>query len=151
MVCAPLNRKKTRGIIENYSGLWQTWHFGSRNGTEATKPALKSSTAKLQIWTRIWGFRGPGFRSARQVLCGHLSSVVGRTELCHEVRNPGPQKPPNHPRRKPPLGTARLKKRKMIRKVGFGPFGHFGQKESEKSEFPGPPAPESRKRVKSTI
>ena len=51
------------------------------------------------------GFRGPGFRSARQVLCGdasrlflrhfskHLSSVSGRTELCHEVRNPGPQKP----------------------------------------------------------
>ena len=23
----------------------------------------------------------------------HLSSVLGRTELCHEVRNPGPQKP----------------------------------------------------------
>ena len=65
-----------------------------------------SSTAKLRICTlRIWGFRGPGFRSARQVLCGdasrpfldhfykHLSSVLGRTELCHEVRNPGPQKP----------------------------------------------------------
>ena len=65
-----------------------------------------SSTAKLRIWTlRIWGFRGPGFRSARQVLCGdasrlflahfskHLSSVSGRTELCHEVRIPGPQKP----------------------------------------------------------
>ena len=44
-------------------------------------------------------------RSARQVLCGdasrlildhfskHLSSVLGRTELCHEVRNPGPPKP----------------------------------------------------------
>ena len=51
------------------------------------------------------GFSGPGFRSARQGLCGdasrlslyhfskHLSSVLGRTELCHEVRNPGPQKP----------------------------------------------------------
>ena len=65
-----------------------------------------SSTAKLRIWTlRIWGFRGPGFRSARQVLCGdasrlfldyfpkQLSSVLGRTELCHEVRNPAPQKP----------------------------------------------------------
>ena len=64
------------------------------------------STAKLRIWTlRIWGFRGPGFRSARQVLCGdasrlflghlskHLRSVSGRTEVCHEVRNPGPQKP----------------------------------------------------------
>ena len=25
----------------------------------------------------------------------HLSSVLGRTELCHEVRNPGPQKPQN--------------------------------------------------------
>ena len=44
-------------------------------------------------------------RSARQVLCGdasrlcldhfakHLSSVLGLTELCHEVRNPGPKKP----------------------------------------------------------
>ena len=65
-----------------------------------------SSTAKLRIWTlRIWGFRGPGSRSARQLLCGdasrlfldhfakHLSSGLGRTELCHEVRNPGPQKP----------------------------------------------------------
>ena len=64
------------------------------------------STAKLRIWTlRIWGFRGPGFRSARQVFCGdasrlfldhsskHLSSVLGRTELCHKVRNPGPQNP----------------------------------------------------------
>ena len=67
---------------------------------------ILSSTARLRIWTlRIWGFRGPGFRSARQVLCGdasrlfldhfskHLSSVLGRTELCHEVRNPGPQNP----------------------------------------------------------
>ena len=66
----------------------------------------QSSTARLRIWTlRIWGFRGPGFRSARQVLCGdashlcldhfskHPSSVLGRTELCHKVRNPGPQKP----------------------------------------------------------
>ena len=63
-------------------------------------------TAKLRIWTlRIWGFRGPGFRFARHVLCGdasrlfldnfpkHLSTVLGWTELCHEVRNPGPQKP----------------------------------------------------------
>ena len=57
-----------------------------------------SSTAKLRIWTlRIWGFRGPGFRSARQVLWGdasrlfldhfpkHRSSVLGWTELCHEI------------------------------------------------------------------
>ena len=70
------------------------------------RPVSLSSTAKSRIWTlRIWGFRGPGFRSARQVLCGdasrlfldhfpkHLSSVLGRTELCHEVRNPAPQKP----------------------------------------------------------
>ena len=60
----------------------------------------------MRIWTlRIWCFSGPGFRSARQVLCGdasrlffdqfpkHLSSVLGRTELCREVRNPAPQKP----------------------------------------------------------
>ena len=64
------------------------------------------STAKLRIWTlRIWGFRGPGFHSARQVFCGdasrlfldhfskQLSSVLGQTELCHEVQNPGPQNP----------------------------------------------------------
>ena len=49
------------------------------------------------------GFLCPGSHSARQVLCGdasrlfldhfskHLSSVSGRTELCHEARNPGPQ------------------------------------------------------------
>ena len=66
----------------------------------------KSNTAKLRIWTlRIWGFRGPGFRSVRQVFCGdasrlflehfskHLRSVLGRTELCHGVRNPRPQNP----------------------------------------------------------
>ena len=53
-----------------------------------------SSTTKLRTWTlRIWGFRGPGFRSARQMLCGdasrlfldrfskHLSSVLGWTAL----------------------------------------------------------------------
>ena len=46
-----------------------------------------------------------GLPSARQVLCGdaprpffyhfsvHLSSVLGRTELCHEIWTPGPQKP----------------------------------------------------------
>ena len=55
------------------------------------------------VW--IWCFSGPGFCSARQVLCEdasrlfldhfskHLSSVLGRTELCREVQNPGPQKP----------------------------------------------------------
>ena len=71
-----------------------------------SRQRVVSSTAKLRIWTlRIWGFWGPGFHSARQVLCGdasrpfldhfhkHLSSVLGRTELCHEVRNPGPQNP----------------------------------------------------------
>ena len=76
--------------------------------------AILVHSAKLRIWTlRIWGFRGPGSRSARQVLCGdaprlcldhfagHLSSVLGRTELCHKVRDPGPQKPPNHLQRRP--------------------------------------------------
>ena len=45
------------------------------------------------------------FPSARRVLCGdaprlfldqiskHLSSVLGWTELCHEIRNPGPKDP----------------------------------------------------------
>ena len=53
----------------------------------------------------VLGFSGPGLPFPRQVLCGdaprlffdhfsvHLSSVLGRTELCHEVWNPGPQKP----------------------------------------------------------
>ena len=53
----------------------------------------------------VLGFSGPGLPSARQVLCGdaprlffyhfsvHLSSVLGRTELCHEVWTPGPPKP----------------------------------------------------------
>ena len=66
----------------------------------------QSKTAKLRIWTLlIWCISGPGFRSARQVLCEdasrllldhfskHLSSVLGRTELCHEVWNPRPEKP----------------------------------------------------------
>ena len=75
----------------------------------------RSSNAKLRIWTlRIWGFPGPGFLSARQVLCGdasrlcldhfskRLSCVLGRTDLCHKVWNPRPQKPQiirneNHP------------------------------------------------------
>ena len=65
-----------------------------------------SSAARIRISTlRIWGFRGPGFRSVRQLFCGdatrlfldhfskHLSTVLGWTELSHEVRNPAPQKP----------------------------------------------------------
>ena len=77
-----------------------------------------SCTAKLRIWTlRIWGFQGPAFRSARQVLCGdasclfldhfckRLSSVLGWTELCHEVRNPGPQTSQIIRNENPPFGT----------------------------------------------
>ena len=92
-----------------------------KNTNLAKHRPLFSSTAKFRIWTlRIWGFRGPGFRSARQGPCGtrhaffshhfskHLGSVLGRTELCHEVRNPGPPKSPNHPQRKPPFGTVRF-------------------------------------------
>ena len=73
-----------------------------------------SSTAKLRIWTLpIGGVLGSGFRSARQVLCGHasclfldhlskhLSSILGRTEL---DRSWGPEsrapKTPSHPQRK---------------------------------------------------
>ena len=88
--------------------LFVVWGWGKRRSGWRAGSSLKieSSTAKLRIWTlRIWGFRGPGFRSARQVLCGdasrlfldhfsqHLNSVLGRTELCHEVWNPRPQKP----------------------------------------------------------
>ena len=73
----------------------------------------------LRIWTlRIWGFRGPGFRSARQVLCRdasrlfldhfpkHLSTVLGVDRgLSPDSRAP---KAPNRPQRKPPLGTVRI-------------------------------------------
>ena len=65
-----------------------------------------SSTAKLRIWTlRIWGFWGPGFRSARQVLCGdasrlsldhfckHLSSVLGGQSSVTRCGFPGPKNP----------------------------------------------------------
>ena len=87
--------------------------FGGRNAPSHVNPQAQlrappfyQAPPQLRIWTlRIWGFRGPGFRSTRQLLCGdasrlfldqvskQLSSVLGRTELCHEVRNPGPQKP----------------------------------------------------------
>ena len=103
-------------------------------------PQKLSSTAKLRIWTlRIWGFRGPGFRSARQVLCGaasslffnhflkHLSSVLGRTELCHEVWNPGPPKTPNHPQPRPPLGTVRncLWNSFFLEEINWVSLSHF--------------------------
>ena len=54
---------------------------------------------------RIWGFRGPGIPFCvtgalwgrvtpfSSIFSKHLSTVLGWTELCHEVRNPGPQKP----------------------------------------------------------
>ena len=51
----------------------------------------------------LWGRVTPFSRS----LSKRPSSVLGRTELCHEVRNPGPPKPPNHPRRKPPFSRAK--------------------------------------------
>ena len=63
-------------------------------------PSYGSGRYRFGVW-------GPGLHSVRQVLCGgasrlfldhfskHLSSVLGRTELCHEIRNPGPQKPQN--------------------------------------------------------
>ena len=36
----------------------------------------------------------------------HLSSVLGRTELCHEVRNPRPQKPEIILQREPPFSES---------------------------------------------
>ena len=70
------------------------------------KAAPLPDTAKFtDLDVTVLGFSGPGLPSARQVLCGgratpflyhfsaHLSSVLGRTELCHEVWTPGPQKP----------------------------------------------------------
>ena len=83
--------------------------FRSKDGEKNVKNCYKhdSRTAKLRIWTlRIWCFSGPRFRipfCETGALWGrvtpffdhfpkHLSSVLGRTELCHEVRNPAPQK-----------------------------------------------------------
>ena len=82
---------------------------GRREGDGNKKRSRQFMTFKHRQVTDLdvtdLGFSGPGFRSARQVLCGdasrlflghfskHLSSVSGRTELCHEVRNPGPQRP----------------------------------------------------------
>ena len=97
------SKKKVKKCLQHLSTFF-AWHQFS--GQFCRAHLKMSSTAKLWIWTlRIWGLRGPGFRSARQVLCRdasrlfldhfskHLSSVLGRTELCHEVQNPGPQKP----------------------------------------------------------
>ena len=85
--------------------------------TKARLPPSRQIT-DLDV-TDLGGFRGLDIGSARQVLCGdvsrpsldrlckHLSSVLGRTELCHEVWNPESRasKTPNHPQRKPPFGT----------------------------------------------
>ena len=92
----------------------------AKDGNGNVMRCKKLSTSKFRIWTlRIWSCQGPGFCSARQVLCGdasrlfldhfakYLGSVLGRTELCHEVRYPWPQKPQIIHKRKPPFGTAR--------------------------------------------
>ena len=64
----------------------------------------------------VWGFRGPGFRSALQVLCGdasrlsldhfskHVSSVLGGQSSVTRSGIPGAETP-NHPQRKAPFGT----------------------------------------------
>ena len=64
------------------------------------RPGSVKHRQVFRIWTlRIWSFRGPGFRSVRQVFCGeasrllldhfskHLSSVLGRTELFRNVHH----------------------------------------------------------------
>ena len=72
----------------------------------------------MDLDVTVLGFSGPGLPCAQQLLCGDAPRLflsfscaskqcLERTELCHEVRNPGPQKPPNHQQWKPPLGTAR--------------------------------------------
>ena len=68
--------------------------------------SLRKKTRHRQVTdldVTVLGFSGPGLPFPRQVLCGdaprlfffhfsvHLSSVLGRTELCHEVWTPGPQ------------------------------------------------------------
>ena len=78
---------------------WAT-HFSTSSASQyQAPPSYGSGRYGFEV------FGAAGFRSARQVLCGdasrlfpdrfskHLSSVLGRTELCREVRNPGPQRP----------------------------------------------------------
>ena len=86
---------------------------GTSNGLDLAFPlewGSGSSPGKIQhrqvtdLGVTDLGFCNPGFQLVRQVLCGdasrlfldhlskHLSSVLGWTELCHEVRNPGLQK-----------------------------------------------------------
>ena len=74
-------------------------------GKNAENFAEEPDTAKLRIWMlRFWVFRARIAFRATGALWGratpvfyhfsvHLSSVLGRTELCHEVWTPGPQKP----------------------------------------------------------
>ena len=84
---------------------WQNKGDPKRRPARKCKRTPTNSGTATDLDVTDLGFRGPGFRSPRQVLCGdasrlsfdhfskHLSSVLGRTELCHEVRNPGAPKP----------------------------------------------------------
>ena len=83
-----------------------------------TTPTVKKhniGNAYPRAGVRIWGCRVPGFRSARQVLCGdtsrlflnhftkHLSSVFGADRTLSQGPESRVPKTPNHPQRKPPL------------------------------------------------
>ena len=94
------------------------WVPGRTRSMFAPSCEPSSSNARFRIWTlRIWGVRGSGSRSARQVLfrnasrlvldhfSKHLSSVLGRDRALSrglQSRAPKPQII-----RKPPFGTVR--------------------------------------------
>ena len=85
--------------------------------TRLRTPFLWTPFPRLLL--RIWGFRGPAFRSARQVLCGDASRLLRNHFSKHvkqfradralsrgqESRAP---KHPNHLQRKPPFGIVCL-------------------------------------------
>ena len=79
----------------------------------------------------LWGRATPFFYH----FSVHLSSVLGRTELCHEVWTPGPQKPQIINNENPTLGTARM----FSHKYSGSEKGVFSEKGSfQKSPFLGP-------------
>ena len=54
---------------------WKTTSRGTgKDTTDASPKTFLPSAAKLRILL-IWVFRGPGFRSARQVLCGDAACL----------------------------------------------------------------------------
>ena len=107
---------KERGKSQDRYRYMYIWKWIPREHFLGKERGLQIALLLVCRFLGGWGFRGPGFRSARQVLCGdasrlfsmtskRLSGVMGRTELCHKARNPGPQKPQTNCKKKQPFGT----------------------------------------------